>query len=403
MSPKVIMLPGLFGKPVACETSGRFGDSAEWSYEESSKTITIRGTGKLEGRMRDKLGSVCAFVEHVIIEEGITCIGEQAFYWTNIVSVKLPDSIITIERYAFAYCTKLSLIEFGKGIKEIKAHAFENSKCYIKVCIPTLDVLYNLRYNGATSSPFCHSGGELYIAGKPLNSLSICSSLENKIRSFQFYGNDCLQSLYLRDGVNSIEEGAFHNCKHLSELSIGDCVTSIGTDAFSGCSSLESVTIPGTVVRVYGSAFSNCLSLSHLRLSDGIERIGAFAFLNCIQLLEIKIPASVTNIGSCAFGYDKKAGNLECVKVPNVVIIGNIGTAAEKYAKENGFQFRDINSYLRKETNKIAPSLRTRIEVMLRVNSGVTVGSVVDKLSQTYKRSEVCEAVCDYLKDQYLV
>ena len=53
----------------------------------------------------------------VIIPEGVRIIKARAFSKCEISAVKLPDSIITIERSAFRWCHNLSEIDFGKGLK----------------------------------------------------------------------------------------------------------------------------------------------------------------------------------------------------------------------------------------------------------------------------------------------
>ena len=64
----------------------------------------------------------------VEIPEGVTCIKQKAFYDNrNIVTVVLPESLIEIEEYGFANCTKLKSINLN-AVKEIGAKAFDDCR-----------------------------------------------------------------------------------------------------------------------------------------------------------------------------------------------------------------------------------------------------------------------------------
>ena len=142
--------------------------------------------------------------------------------------------------------------------------------------------------------------------------------------SWDAYADEYSGSITLPEGVTSIENQAFYNCRSLTSITLPECVTSIGAhafygctsltainipegvtwigdDAFFGCSSLTAITIPEGVTSIRGHAFYGCSSLTDITLPEGVTSIGDQAFSGCYSLTAITIPESVTSIGSGAF------------------------------------------------------------------------------------------------------
>ena len=95
------------------------------------------------------------------------------------------------------------------------------------------------------------------------------------------------------------------------------------------------VTIPSDmgITRIGNRAFKNCAGLTSVTLPDGVTSIGNRAFNNCTSLTSITIPDSVTRIGRHAFNNSKQ-----------LVISGDAGSYAQKYATNNGIAFIDISA-----------------------------------------------------------
>ena len=110
-----------------------------------------------------------------------------------------------------------------------------------------------------------------------------------------------VKKVVIKDGVTSIGNFAFYNCKSLTSITIPDSVTSIELAAFNNCNNLTSITIPDSVTSIGDSAFELCNKLSSITLSNNITSIENFAFSKCSSLTNITIPDSVTSIGSSAF------------------------------------------------------------------------------------------------------
>ncbi len=172
---------------------------------------------------------------------------------------------------------------------------------------------------------------------------------------------NALTNVIIPDTVTRIGPGAFSECNALTYVSIPDSVKSIGAAAFS-ITGLKSVTIPGNVKTIKESAFRACglqnvvISngvtdiesyafegneyLTQVTIPDSVVGIGKEAFYNCCALKSITIPSGVTSIGEHAVGYVFESDtNVEYTKVEDFTISGIAGSAAETYAKENGFTF----------------------------------------------------------------
>lgn len=61
----------------------------------------------------------------VVIPEGVTCIGREAFRWNNTIeSIIIPDSVETIKEYAFVGCKGIKSLDIPKSVKTIGFLAF---------------------------------------------------------------------------------------------------------------------------------------------------------------------------------------------------------------------------------------------------------------------------------------
>ena len=160
-----------------------------------------------------------------------------------------------------------------------------------------------------------------------------------EIGSHAFRGCTSLTGIELPDGVTQIEDYVFYDCRYLSAASIPEGAESIGAWAFGDCVSMTEITLPDSVTSIGRSAFSCCSSLTDVSLGSGVTTIGDYAFLGCSAMRRVTVPASVTEIGEQALGYTF-AGAL----IPDFVICGEAGSAAEDYANANGIPFEEAGA-----------------------------------------------------------
>lgn len=106
------------------------------------------------------------------------------------------------------------------------------------------------------------------------------------------------------DGVTSIGERAFSDCRNLTSIAIPEGVTSIGEFAFSSCKSLTNIVIPEGVTSIGKGAFFVCSRLTSIIIPEGVTSIRWGTFNGCRSLTSLIIPEGVTAIENDAFQCD---------------------------------------------------------------------------------------------------
>ena len=142
-----------------------------------------------------------------------------------------------------------------------------------------------------------------------LTSITIPASV-TKIGDYAFENCTNLTHASIKSSVVSIGRYAFNNCEGLANITISGSLTKIGDYAFSGCSNLIDVTILGSAEIIGDYAFENCANLSRVSIKSGLTSIGKSAFIDCESLASIVLPDGVTQIGDYAFNNCKSLASL---------------------------------------------------------------------------------------------
>ena len=192
------------------DDSGDCGENAIWTYEESTKTLTISGSGAIYDFVVDDHSYVrtkwlSLVVQTIIIEDGITSLGHEAFAgFNNLTSVTIGNDVKSIGYWSFCDCRNLTTISIPNGVTSIDPYAFEG----------------------------CSS----------LTSMSLPEGL-TVVSEHAFSGCSSLTSIIIPEGVTSIEGQAFYNCSNLTSITIPYSVNSISSNAFYGCENINTVII----------------------------------------------------------------------------------------------------------------------------------------------------------------
>lgn len=296
-----------YGSVIANGTCGANSkDTLKWNLyntSENSYTLVISG----EGQMRDYgvVDNRAPWYEYiknksckVILEKGMTSIGNNAFYYCEGLqgTLIIPEGVSSIGGGAFEACANLKgNLNIPNSVTNIGGSAFDGCK-------------------GFTGS------------------------------------------LTIPDSVISIGGGGFASCEGLTgALVIPDSITEIGSNTFANCTGLNGgLIISNNVVTIGQKAFLNCSGLiGALKIPDGVTNIWREAFSGCSGFSgSITIPDSMVNIDKGAFYgvpvskyYVKSEGctlGNSCLESneDKKIIYGYENSTAQSYAEQYGHEFR---------------------------------------------------------------
>lgn len=290
----------------AAGTSGKCGPSAYWSFDSSTGTLTISGSGA----MNDYEYGVYPWMNYrdsiqtIVIGDQITQIGRYAFTVTACSTIKFGKNVRSIGERAFLECRNLngdltipdSVVEIGEGA----FYQCENLN-------GTLTLGRSLRTIGKEAFYWCAFTGSLTI---PEGVTEIADSAFGAGIPLKKYGM-FTGTLTLPSTLKTIGASAFSYADFSGELLIPDGVTSIGANAFEECDGFGgTLSLPDSVKTVGEWAFYLCKGFTGLKLSAGLTKIEKLSFAHMYGLkTEVVIPEGVTEIGESAF---------QCSHMPSV-------------------------------------------------------------------------------------
>ena len=112
---------------------------AEITWTLSGGTLTISGTDMPDYKYFDNLApwySQCDKIKKLVIEKGVTNIGNYAFYnCTSLTSVTIPNSVTTIGGNAFYKCSRLTSVTIPNSVTIIGEEAFRSCSGLTSVTI----------------------------------------------------------------------------------------------------------------------------------------------------------------------------------------------------------------------------------------------------------------------------
>ena len=229
---------------------------------------------------------------------GIRTIGDNAFAYTALMSLTIPETIREIGDRAFYYCVSLTELNIeGDNLISIGDRAFMGDRSLVNVNI--------------SCDKSNESGGNAVLGNYCFYR---CSCLENFFMNnmgkctLGDYSIACCTKLSKLDfsdtSIIAIEKGSFLQDSSLTSINLlaSTYLEEIGETAFYGCSQLEKAELPSYVKVIGKSAFGNCSSLRNVNFSAlfQLETISANAFEGS-SFISVTLPSTVKNLGEGVF------------------------------------------------------------------------------------------------------
>lgn len=239
--------------PIVAE--GDCGDDLTWTLDKDG-VLTISGTGDMDNYTGPFEMHTAPWnnygdqITSIVIQEGVTSVGEWAFLYTQAETISLPESLQRIGEGGCVIHTLTSL-HIPAGVVSIAPAALNTQS----LCELTID-----------------------------ESNAVYTVVDNVL-----FSKDMSQLHTHPAGLKS------------SSYTVPDSVTTIEAYAFDYNESLHSVTLPQHALTIGEGAFRYCSGLTSLVLPEGIERIEGYTFYYCTGLTSITLPASLTYVGPQAF------------------------------------------------------------------------------------------------------
>lgn len=256
----------------------------------------------------------CSALTSVIIPNSVSSLGDGCFSGCSRLGyVEIGNSVKTIGSSAFAECSNITNIEIPEAVTSIGASAFSKCVNLDEIVIPnSVEYLGNAAFSGCKKlksvklpDGLKELNNMMFYSCSSLASLTLPSTLTS-IGEAAFCGCP-FSELIIPEGVKTIGRQAFQGITTLTEIRIPAAVTSIGMYAFDRCTGLEKITFVESDspegLTIASEAFTDCDNLSSLVLPNSVKSIGAKAFQSCSSLKEVKLPDGLTTLSNYVFSY----------------------------------------------------------------------------------------------------
>ncbi len=240
----------------------------------------------------------------IALPDTVTAIGHHAFESCLLKEVILPSGVTTVEEHLFNWCADLTAVTLGAGVQRVADNAFAYCDALETIRIDALEresaldlttlpagVAVTYRSETVASGTCGAQGDDLTWELDSAGILTIRG--EGEMEDFSrtdmpwYSWNDAIKIVLIEDGVINVANNAFAYAENLLSVTLGTGVTVIGNSAFTGCSALTAIDLKN-VVDIGYRAFSKT-GLTSLTLGKSVEAVRHSAFYSCPALKDIHV------------------------------------------------------------------------------------------------------------------
>ena len=309
----VLLLALLTGTALAADeeiAGADFNDGKmHWSIS-ADHVLTISGTGEMPNYTSSAQAPWYSYrsqIESIIVGDGITALGDYAFYYcSTATSVSLPTSLNALGKACFLRCSELKIINIPEGVAAIPGSCFYECSSLESIDLPDSVRTFgdSAFYNCSQLKSITIPEGVTELTARSL--FSDCTSLKfimfpntlTKIGSYDTFWGDCISSVHFNGTLKQWLKISFGDSlpmqsacslyidgEKLTNLTIPEDITNISNRVFQ-CVQLNSVTIPDSVTSIGEDAFYSS-SVTTVRMADSVTSVETNAFANCSNLKKV--------------------------------------------------------------------------------------------------------------------
>ena len=279
------------------------------AVDESNNTFDSReGCNAI---IRTRTNTLFVGCKKTVIPDGVEVIASNAFTACMAepgdlepFEINFPESVEIIEAYAFNGCGSLVAVRFSEGLKRIDRWAFLGTSIE-SIEIPASVTFINEAFLGDRSLKEIKvkKGNKVYDSRKGCNAIiesatgTLLQGCENttvpdgvKVISSSAFYRSKIKKIKLPSSLETIERGAFTECKELKKLVIPGSVKIIGIEILCG-SGIEELIVENGVEEIPRYAFFECPKLRYVSLPESLKEFGRYGavFVDCPELVRVDV------------------------------------------------------------------------------------------------------------------
>lgn len=249
-------------------------------------------------------------IEYEDVNYKVEIIGVEAFAYSSITSISIPNSVKKVRRDAFFYSLNLTSVSLPQSITSIEEGAFSGCNSLKAVHISDIASWCNIDFYGYGANPL-QLGHHLFLKEKEITNLVVPEGV-TIIGNYAFTGADSLVSISLPQSTTIIGNYAFADCIALDSIVIPNSVEVLGDYSFYRCTNLKTVSLGNNLSKIGGFALNQCYALVSVTIPDNVREIGRQSFCDCFKLKSVTIGKNTSYIKRSAFSGCRELAEVYC-------------------------------------------------------------------------------------------